>query len=85
MKTVYSKKIWKKATPEWMVVVQYRTVGDREGVLSATGVAKYICHGNEFKRPVWWDCEGRCWSRVLDQMRMARFDITEELRKIAFE
>lgn len=85
MKTIYSKNIWMAAVPEWMVVITYRTAGDRNGVLSASGVALEDFNGETCKRPVWWDSEGKCWSRILSDTRMPRFDISEQLRKVAFD
>lgn len=85
MRTIYSKNIWLCAKPEWMVALDFRTAGDKEGVLSVRGIAIETCDGKKIGRPVWWDSEGRCWSRLLDDWRLECFDISEQLRKVAFD
>ena len=73
------------AAPEWMVVIKYHTAGDSDDVLNASGVAfESFSNGDTCKRPVWWDSEGKCWSRILPDTRMPRFDISQKLRKVAF-
>lgn len=78
---IYSKHVWLAAIPDWMVVITFRTVGERQGVLSASGIV-ITDYG---RRAVWWDREGKCWSRIVENTRLKRFDITARLTNVAFD